>query len=290
MKYQFIDMHCECHPVEKMCQVLEVSRSGYYQWKEKRQVPIINTKRTSIDEAVRRIWSLSKRRYGAPKIQKELIKGGITASRQRVQRRMKLMGIRCTYVRKYRPTTDSKHQLPISENLLERQFNPQRLGEAWISDITYLRHQSGWSYLTTIMDLADRQIIGWSLSGDMSAESTILAAFQMALKKRSPASEMIFHSDRGSQYACKAFRDILGTYCIRQSMSRKANCWDNAVAESFFRIVKTELPETYHHLNREQLRLMIFEYIEIWYNRKRIHSSLGYKTPSEMESLIKQVA
>ena len=290
MKYQFIDTQRDGYPVEKLCQVLEVSRSGYYQWKDKGQVPITNTRRVSIDEAVRRIWSLSKRRYGAPKIQMELMKGGVKVSRQRVQRRMKRMGIRCTYVRKYRPTTDSKHQLPISENLLERQFNAQRLCEAWVSDITYLRHQSGWSYLTTIMDLADRQIIGWSLSADLSAESTVLAAFRMAVKKRSPVSEMIFHSDRGSQYACKTFRDMLDAYRIRQSMSRHGNCWDNAVAESFFRIVKTELPEMYRKANREQLRSMIFEYIEIWYNRKRIHSTLGYKTPSEMESLIKLVA
>jgi len=290
MRYQFINTHRDYYPVLKMCQLLGVSRSRYYQWRNKDRMARPPAKRVSIDDSIRRVWDLSKRRYGAPKIQKELYKDGVKASRQRVQRRMKQMGIRCRYTPKYRPTTDSKHSFPVSENLLKRQFNPSHLSEAWVSDITYLRHQSTWSYLTTIMDLADRQIIGWSLSKDLSAESTVLCAFQRAAQKRSPGKNMIFHSDRGSQYACHVFKDVLDAYSIRQSMSRKGNCWDNAVAESFFKTIKAELPQTYPTLNREELRSLIFEYIEIWYNRKRIHSSLDYKTPSEMEAFIKYVA
>ena len=290
MRYSFIDTHRKQYPVEKMCQYLNVSRSGYYRWKKKESDSAMTAGSGSIDTNIHQIWMQSKQRYGAPKIRMELAKGGVKASRQRVQRRMRIMGIRCMYHRKYRPTTDSGHELAVSQNLLRRQFNPTELAKVWVSDITYLRHQSGWSYLTTVMDLADRQIIGWSIAQDMSAESTVMAAFEMALTKRCPGKDMIFHSDRGSQYACRAFRDLLLNYDICQSMSRKGNCWDNAVAESFFRILKTELPEGSHRLNREHLRLLIFEYIEIWYNRQRIHSSLAYKTPSEMESLIKQVA
>lgn len=244
----------------------------------------------SIDTNIRRIWLHSNKRYGAPRIAMELAKGGIQASRPRVQRRMKALNIRCCYPRKYRTTTDSRHHLPVSDHVLKRQFYPKALSRVWVSDITYVRHRSGWSYLTTMMDLADRQIIGWSLAQNLTSEATVIPAFHMALTKRSPQKEMIFHSDRGSQYASQDFRTLLAQYGICQSMSRKGNCWDNAVAESFFKTLKTELPDGYQKSTHDELRLLIFEYIEIWYNRKRIHSSIDYKTPFEMESFLKQVA
>lgn len=273
-----------------MCQYLEVSHSGYYSWRAQKNQPKKEQKRVSIDESIRQIWLGSKKRYGAPKIRMELSNKGIAASRPRVQRRMKAMNIQCTYRPKFRVTTDSKHHLPIAENLLAQRFNVTGLSQVWVSDITYVRHLSVWIYLTIVMDLADRQIIGWALSADLSAASTVMAAFKMAIGKRPPQKDMIFHSDRGSQYACEEFRERLNDLAIRQSMSRKGNCWDNAVAESFFKSFKAELPEGYSRLNREQLHSLIFESIEIWYNRQRIHSTLSYKTPVEKERELKQVA
>lgn len=276
--------------VKKMCRCLEVSRSGYYLWLKRSRQPQPVRKRLSIDESIRQIWLASNKRYGAPKIRIELIKKGIMASRPRIQRRMQAMNIRCRYRRAFRITTDSQHSFPIAENLLAQQFNPTKLSQAWISDITYLRHKTGWLYLTMVMDLADRQIIGWALSSDLSTASTVLPAFRMASQKRHPAKHMIFHSDRGCQYASDTFRRLLADFSIRQSMSRKGNCWDNAVAESFFKTLKAELPIDYAQLLQRELHTAIFEFIEIWYNRQRIHASLTYKTPCEKECELKQVA
>lgn len=271
-----------------MCRSLEVSRSGYYRWLQRSHQPACQ--RMSIDDSIRHIWLASHKRYGSPKIRMELFKKGIIASRARVQRRMKAMNIRCRYRRTFRITTDSQHSLPIAKNLLAQQFNPTKLSQAWVSDITYVRHKTGWLYLTIVMDLADRQIIGWALSADLSAASTVVPAFRMATQKRHPSQSMIFHSDRGCQYASDTFRHLLADCSIRQSMSRKDNCWDNAVAESFFKTLKAELPKNSSQMLQRELHTAIFEFIEIWYNRQRIHASLTYKTPCEKECELKQVA
>jgi putative transposase len=274
-----------------MCSVLKVSRSGYYQWKQRpKAMKLSGASKFEIDHAIAEIWRNNKKRYGAPRIRAELNKRGIKASRQRVQRRMKHLGLSCVYRKKYRAVTSSNHDLPISPNVLDRQFEHKELSKAWVSDITYLRSCDRWVYLTTVMDLADRQIIGWSLSTDMTDEQTVIAAFRAAVTRRKPNEGMIFHSDRGSQYASADFRKLLGNYNVVQSMSRKANCWDNAVAESFFKTLKTELRDEYKKLSVSDLKTILFEYIEIWYNRKRLHSTLGYKTPVEMEKLIQHVA
>jgi len=279
------------YPVKLMCRVLKVSRSGYYQWKQRPEAMKQSApSKFQIDKAITEIWRNSKMRYGAPRIRAELNKRGIKASRQRIQRRMKQLGLSCVYQKKYKAVTSSNHKLPISPNVLNRQFEYKELSKAWVSDITYLRSGERWVYLTTVMDLADRQIIGWSLSADMTDDQTVIAAFKAAVTRRKPNEEMIFHSDRGSQYASADFRKLLGNYNVVQSMSRKGNCWDNAVAESFFKTLKTELRDEYKKLSGSDLKTKLFEYIEIWYNRKRLHSTLDYKTPAEMEKLIQPVA
>jgi len=271
------------YPIEKMCKVLKVSRSCYYRWYSggvsKRELENIE-----FTKLIKKIFYESKQRYGSPRIAAELRKQGYLISKVRVSKLMKLNYLRSKVKRKYRATTDSNHKFLISKNHLNREFTPATLNEVWVSDITYVRTAQGWLYLTTIIDLYDRQVIGWALSSNLSTKRTIIPAWRMALSKRNITKPLIFHSDRGVQYASNLFRKHLkNNELITQSMSRKGNCWDNAVAESFFKTLKTEL--IYHEKYESilQAKTSIFEYIEIWYNRKRLHSSLGYKTPLEVE-------
>ena len=268
--------------VEKMCRVFKVSRSGYYNWLNKKP----SARKVSNQEAlmlIKEIYNKSKGRYGSPKITHELQKRGIQISRPRVARIMRKANIRSIVHKRFRvQTTDSNHNYTIAQNLLNRDFVPEKTGKAWVSDITYIKTLEGWLYLTTVIDLGDRKVIGWSLSQTMQASDTVISAWKMAVKNRPITTELIFHSDRGVQYACHEFRDILmANHLIKQSMSRKANCWDNAVAESFFRTLKTELIHQVEMKEMESTKVDIFEFIEIWYNRQRIHASLGYMTPDE---------
>ena len=193
--------------------------------------------------------------------------------------------IRSIMYKKYRvQTTDSSHDYPVARNLLNREFTADKPGQKWVSDITYIPTSEGWLYLTTVLDLADRKVIGWALSDGLKAADTSVAAWRMALKNRSIAGELLFHSDRGVQYACTEFREHLKGLPVVQSMSRKGNCWDNAVAESFFKTFKSELVNHTDFPTRAAARLATFEYIEGWYNRRRKHSSLKYQTPSQRES------
>ncbi|WP_350354264.1 IS3 family transposase [Aliifodinibius salipaludis] len=176
-------------------------------------------------------------------------------------------------------TTDSRHALPVAANLLDRNFAPARLGKVWVSEVTYLPSNQGWLYLTTVMDLADRQILGWNLSQTMNASQTSVAAFIQAVAKRTPTASLLFHSDRGIQYACTEFTSLLAARKITQSMSRKGNCWDNAPAESFFKTLKAELQMDRPFSSYGEARTTIFTFIDLWYNRKRLHSALNYQTP-----------
>ncbi len=186
--------------------------------------------------------------------------------------------------KKFKVTTNSNHSYPVCRNLLNRNFNPSRLNQVWVSDITYIKTQKGWLYLTTIIDLYDRQVIGWSLSTRLYTSQTIIPAWKMAVSKRKITINLLFHSDRGIQYASNEFRKIIrSNTLVTQSMSRKGNCWDNAVAESFFKTLKVELIYGNEFKSIEKAKTNIFEYIEVWYNKKRLHSSLGYKTPYEAE-------
>jgi len=269
-----------------MCQVLKVSVSGYYYWL-KHPVSLRASKQEDLLAHIDRIYHKSKCRYGSPRIAMELNIEGIRASRPRVARLMRKAQIRSIVRKKYRvQTTDSRHLYPIAENLLQRDFSAVRLGEKWVSDLTYIKTNEGWLYLTKIMDLADRKVIGWALSDNMEANTTTVPAWQMAIRNRPVTASLIFHSDRGIQYACTDFREQFKGMPVLQSMSRKGNCWDNAVSESFFKTMKTEMVYHIEFQTRAQAKLAIFEYIEIWYNRERRHSTLGYLTPSEMEKLL----
>lgn len=269
-----------------MCKVLQVSSSGYYYWLNH---PVGERERKGKELLfhIQRIYRQSKCRYGSPRIAAELQSQGIRASRPRIARLMRTAHIRSIVRKKYRvQTTDSNHTLPIAKNLLQRDFSADKIGQKWVSDLTYIRTGEGWLYLTTVIDLADRKVIGWALSDTMDAISTSVSAWQMAVKNRPVIRPLIFHSDRGIQYACSDFTQQLKGVPVRQSMSRKGNCWDNAVAESFFKTIKTELVYHIDFQTRAQAKLALFEYIEIWYNKERRHSALGYLTPEEFELLL----
>lgn len=269
-----------------MCSVFKISRSGYYNW-----LHFKPSKRSLANkEITRRIISIhqeSDQTYGSPRITKALKKEFIEVSRVRVARLMRKARIRSIIKSRYKVTTDSKHNYPVVPNRLNRNFESKEIGKAWVSDITYIPTNKGWLYLTTILDLADRKVIGWSLSETMKASDTSIAAFKMAVKNRPIEGEVIFHSDRGIQYACTEFSTLLDTTPgVIRSMSRKGNCWDNAVAESFFKSFKSEVVYKTKFKTIEDARMATFQYIEIWYNRKRLHSSIGYRTPEEMERLL----
>ncbi|AKD02124.1 integrase [Pontibacter korlensis] len=271
-----------------MCKVLRVSSSGFYYWL-KHPVGLRELREERLVAQIRQVHEQSRGRYGSPRISFELKEQGIQASRPRIARLMRKHQIQSIVRKKYRiNTTDSNHSLTVAENYLNRDFTAARPAEKWVSDITYIRTEEGWLYLTAVLDLADRKAVGWALSQTMEAEATTVAAFQMALSNRPLSGELLFHSDRGVQYSCSAFREQLEGMPVLQSMSRKGNCWDNAVAESFFKTMKTEM--VYHHrfATRQEARLAVFEYIEGFYNRKRRHSALGYLTPSQVEEELYQ--
>ena len=280
--------HRRQYTIVKMSQLFGVSRSGYYSWlhrgPSRRQV---ENKRLS--GRIKTLWEQSSRTYGSPRIHRQLVAQGETISRPRVARLMRQMGIQSRIRAAWTPTTDSAHQWAVAANVLDRRFTGWDLAQAWVSDITYLPSADGWLYLTTVMDLADRQIIGWALSTGLSAEQTSLPAFKKACQRRPITAELLFHSDRGVQYACRAFTRLLATHKqVTQSMSRKGNCWDNAPAESFFKTLKAELPAATNSLSYWQVRGMIFEYIERWYNPKRLHSALDYRSPRAMQQFLIQ--
>jgi len=276
--------HANLFPISKMSKVFRVSKSGYYSWLSREP-----SKRSQQDVDIRRrigqIWKQSHKRYGSPRVHRHLKAEGVLVSRPRVARIMKHMGIASRIRKRWVKTTQSNHKHAIVPNLLNRRFNPGSLNQAWVSDITYIPANQGWLYLTTVMDLCDRKIIGWSLSQSMTARETTVAALKQAKASRKPGKDLIFHSDQGRQYACEEFKKELGKH-ITQSMSRKGNCWDNAPAESFFKTLKYELnmPRAYSCYN--QARSALFEFIEIWYNRKRLHSALGYQSPLQVEENI----
>ena len=269
-----------------MCKVLGVSRSGYYKWfKSEPSKRAVENK--EITEKIRLVHDKSKRTYGSPRITEDLRAQGVKVSRPRVARLMRQAKIRSEIKKKYLVTTDSKHSHPVAENLLDRNFQPQQPGLAWVSDITYIRTGQGWLYLTIIIDLAIRKVIGWALSHNMTAQCTSLAAWKMAIQHQPPIGPLIFHSDRGIQYACLEFRKELAKHKqVSQSMSRKANCWDNAVAESFFKTLKVEWIYRNRFETRAQAETSVFEYIETWYNTQRRHSTIGFMSPVDYESFL----
>jgi len=241
-------------------------------------------------ERIKIHFEQSRQIYGSHRIQKMLEREGLCYARSYVASLMQKMGLKSVLRRKYVITTDSKHSFPIAENKLNRDFYSLKLGEKWVSDITYIRINDKWNYLTTIMDLADRKIVGWTLSEDMTTENTIWKAWLEARKTRDINEGFIFHSDRGVQYACNKITNLFFyNNKITQSMSRKGNCWDNAVAESFFKSIKHECLYRYKFVSYLQLHACIEDYIN-WYNTSRLHSSLGYLSPIEMEMKLRSLS
>ena len=271
------------YSITEMAGVFGVSRSAYYQW-----VKNGVSKRRSDSDAellilIREIVAKHFYRYGNPRVQRELRNiHGIRVSRKRIARLMRENGLNARTKRKFIPTTDSKHTLPVCDNILDRKFHAEQGGQKWVSDITYLRTIGGWIYLTVIIDLFDRKVIGWALSTSLAASYTTIAALEMAVKNRTPHPGLIFHSDRGVQYCAQSFREVLQKYCptVRQSMSRKGNCWDNSCAESFFKTLKAELDTLGGKHCQAEVRQSVFMYIEAYYNRIRMHSSLDYIAPN----------
>ena len=273
--------HAATGSVEKMCRTYEVSRSGYYSW-IKRPEGNRRIENSGLKQLIKEIFDEFRGLYGAPRIRIELLKKGIKTSRKRVATIMKRAGLRARHKRRFKVTTDSKHNFRVEPNLLNRDFSTGLPNRTWLSDITYVSTGEGWLYLAATMDLYSRKIVGWSMDRTMTRKLTI-DALEMAVKRRDPQGGLLHHSDRGTQYASDEFRDILGRYGMTCSMSRKGNCWDNAPMESFFHSLKTELIYRCRLRTREQAKRAIFEYIEIFYNRKRLHSSLGYLSPEEFE-------
>lgn len=267
-----------------MCKVLKVSTSGYYNWLKsgvsKRW--LYNQQLTAL---IIKIFNDSFNSYGAPRIKKALEKLGHFISKPRIARIMRANGLFARRTRKFRVTTNSNHTYPVAANLLNQNFKVTRINQVWVSDITYIETKQGWMYLTVIIDLFNRKVVGWSMSNNLTTNSTIIPAWHMAVKSNIITEKLIFHSDRGTQYASYTFTDILKKYngLVKQSMSRKGNCWDNAVAESFFKSLKVEWVYKHKYSLRSQAELSIFSWIETWYNKRRIHSSLGYKTIKEFE-------
>jgi putative transposase len=279
--------HQHLYPVEKMCQVFKVSKSGYYKWTHKKPTKQ-QIRNTMLKTEIEKIYRTSKGRYGSPRITKELNMQGIAVSKVLVAKLMQQLHLRSIVKRKYKVTTDSSHKYPVVENILNRAFETTTENTAWVSDITYIATSEGWLYLTTVLDLFDRKVIGWALSNTMKTNETVIPAFKMAKLNRplNNNQPLIFHSDRGIQYACKEFTDVLASHKnIIRSMSRKGNCWDNAVAESFFKTIKTELVYHNKYQTRQEAKLSIFEYIETFYNTKRRHQQLDNLTILEYQKL-----
>ena len=225
---------------------------------------------------------MSRRTYGSPRITKELRENGVLCGKNRIARLMRLYGIYAKTKRRFKVTTHSNHNLPVAANLLKGQFQTDKPNKVWLSDITYIRTQEGWLYLSVILDLYNRQVVGWSMDERLT-QDLVLQALQQALGRRKPDSGVVFHSDRGSQYAGHAFRNVLERHHFSQSMSATGNCYDNAVMESFFHTLKTEVVYFERYRTRAEARQSIFEYIEVFYNRIRRHSALGYLSPLEFE-------
>ena len=277
MKYAWIDEQ-EGFALAEMCAVLEVSVSGYRAWKRGGKPDRKRLSDSQMRALIQAIHAEHKGAYGSPRMVRELRERGFAASKERVERLMRENGLRARHKRRYKVTTDSKHGLPVSANTLARNFTPTAPNRVWASDITYLWTDEGWLYLAIVLDLFNREVVGWSLKPRMTAD-IVTDALTMAGFRRRPAAGLLHHSDPGSQYASQTFQAKLKEYGMVGSMSRKGNCWDNAPTESWFNSFKNERVHGERFATRAERTAMAFEYIEVFYNRKRLHSTLGYKPP-----------
>ena len=282
MRFRFIEDRRADYPVTIMCDVLGVSPAGYYAWRARPESARAAANRELVDD-IKRVHRDTNGRYGSPRVHAELRAQGRGASRGRIERLMRRHGIRAIMARPRRVrTTDSRHDFPIAANLLERNFIAAAPNRIWLADITYVETDQGWLYLATVMDLYSRKIVGWAMADHLRAELP-LAALAMAIATQRPGAGLIHHSDRGVQYASAQYRKMMQSAGFRASMSRRADCYDNAPMESFFHTLKTELVHRQHYATREEATRDIFAYIEGFYNRTRRHSAIGYLSPIEME-------
>ena len=289
MRYACIRRHEAEYEVTLMCRVLEVARSGYYAWRAGKP-----RTRTSSDQRlrveIRAIHRMSRSCYGSPRVHAELQAQGERVSRRRVAQLMRQEAIRGKKQRRHRGTTNSQHAHPVAANVLDRRFavdGVEGVDQRWVADITYVPTREGWLYLAVVLDLASRMVVGWAMRETLESLLAI-GALEMALQRRRPGEGLLHHSDRGVQYASNEYRALLARQEVEVSMSRKGDCWDNAVAESFFATVEVELIEGADWQTRTQARAAIFEFIEVWYNRQRRHSSLEYQTPAEFDKRLRE--
>ncbi len=280
MRYAFIEEHQGAWPIAIQCSVLEVSRSGFYAWRG-REPSATQLRQESLTETIREIHMESRRNYGAPRVYRELLKQGHTCNQKTVEKYMRDADIRAKTHRKFRvSTTDSNHPHPIAENIVDRNFDPSQKNETWTADITYIPTDEGWLYLAVVEDLFTRMIVGWAMSGSMESR-LVVDALEMAVQRELPGAGLVAHSDRGVQYASDHYQELLNKHDLTCSMSRKGNCWDNAPTESFFATLKKELVHHETYRTHAEARQSLFEYIEVFYNRQRSHSALGYKSPTQ---------
>lgn len=281
MRYRFIDEHKKAWPVNLMCGVLSVSRSGYYDWTGREPSRREQSNRV-LDRRIREIFAHHRQRYGAPRVTEVLDDEGIECSENRVARRMQALGLKAMQAKKFKVTTDSNHSKPVAPDLIEQDFSAMSPNQKWTSDISYVWTDEGWLYLAVVIDLYSRTVVGWSMSRRMT-QQLVCDALTMALFRRWFPKGTIIHFDRGSQYCSKQYQRLIKNNGLRCSMGRKANCYDNAVTESFFHTLKVELVHRERYTTRRSARSSIFEYIETYYNRQRKHSAIGHRVPMLFE-------
>jgi len=282
MKFRVIDQEKHWHSVEALCRALGVSRGGYWAW-VRRRPSARNLGDSMLLADVRRIYGDGRGNYGSPRIHDELKKEGKPCGKKRVERLMRQNGIKAKHKRKYKPQcTDSAHQMPVAKNLLDRQFSRAKPNEAWVTDTTYIPTSEGWLYLAVVLDLYSRRVVGWAM-GTRNDTGLVLRALHMAAQHRQPPKGLLHHSDRGSQYASSHYQAALSQYGMICSMSRKGNCWDNAPMESWFHTLKVELVHDHKFTTHREAQAAIFEYMEVFYNRKRKCMTIGGISPAAYE-------
>jgi len=283
VKYSFITQHKNTYPVSLQCQVLGVSRSGYYKYQWNRANRPDDSEHQDMLEWVKDIAESSRYSYGSRRMKKALNALGYPVSRNKARKLMREAGVQVRHRKKFKVTTNSNHKQPVFDNVLNRQFDVAQTDQAYVADVTYIWTQEGWLYLAVVIDLCSRKVVGWSMSSRMKAQ-LVCDALRMAIWQRKPKAGLVHHSDRGSQYASKAFRKLLKSHSFQGSMSRKGNCWDNAVAESFFGSLKQERVQWRSYQTRYEAQQDVLDYITMFYNSRRLHSYLGYTSPNEFEA------
>lgn len=283
MKFRFIQEHLQDFPINSACDVLQVSRSGYYAWRDRPASEQAN-RREVLGLKIDLVHRANRCVYGSPRVCRALNAAGERVCENTVAKVMRQEGIRAKSKKKFVPrTTDSLHEQPVAENLLDRQFTADRPNQKWVTDITYIPTDEGWLYLAGVLDLFSRKVVGWAMADHMRTD-LVSEALQMAILRRCPGEGLLHHSDRGVQYASDDYQKLLEDHQMMVSMSGRGECWDNACIESFWGTLKTELVNHEHYATRDAARQSIFEYIEVFYNRKRMHSSLGYISPEAFEA------